>query len=505
VGKTSGRRDEGRAKKIYAYALKRDWKGRLGREPGRQLRARSGGYKAERWTEEEFGSIELYDNRLRDRLFEVAEDLFERPGTLIAEACEGSYAKTRAAYRFFGNKKVDMETLLKPHVEATAHRVQEHPVVLAVQDTTTLDYTGHPETKGLGPVNTQGDQAIGLLLHDTLGFTPEGVPLGVLDAQCWARDSAQAGKAKKRKKLPIEEKESMKWLNSYRAVAEVQKLCPDTMLVSVGDRESDIYELFHEATQDQEGPELLVRADRGRNRQVEGKSLWEKMADEPIAGYQEVEVPARGSRRRRTAKLAVHYGKVTLNCPAGKKLPSVDVWAVYVHEVEHSRRVREPLDWLLLTTVETTDFKQACERIQWYARRWNIEVFHRTLKSACRIEDRRLHHADSLKACLLIDMVISWRIYWLTIHGRQTPDIPCDAFLAEHEWQALCAYIHKEVPPVAPPLGKAILMIGSLGGHLGRKSDPPPGTVCMRKGLDYLHALASMFQICQTHEFPRPP
>jgi hypothetical protein len=139
---------------------------------------------------------------------------------------------------------------------------------LAVQDTTTLNYTAHPP-QGVGPINNSQNSAVGLVLHDTMAFTPEGTPLGLLNVQCWARDAAQAGKKYRRHQLPIEEKESLKWLVSYRAVSEAQKLCPGTMLISVGDREADLYELFHEAAQDPQGPRLLVRAERTRNRKVE--------------------------------------------------------------------------------------------------------------------------------------------------------------------------------------------------------------------------------------------
>jgi hypothetical protein len=504
VGETSGRRD-GVAKKIYVRPVQRAWKRKLCEEPERQLKLRGRGYSAEQWTEEEFGAIEVYDNRLRERVFQVAEDMFRRPGALIPEACNGSYAKARGAYRLFANEKIDMPTVMKPHVEATAGRVTEHKIVLAVQDTTTLNYTTHTATGGMGPINTKGDNGTGLILHDTVAFTPEGLPLGLLDVQCWARDPEEAGKSEKRRDLPIEEKESMKWLNSYRSVSEVQKLCSKTMLISVGDREADIHELFCERATRESGPHLLVRADRGRNRKIEGLTIWEKLVAEPVAGYQEIKVPGKGSRRGRTAKLAVHCAEVTLNSPKGKKLPKVCLWAIYVHEVEYGKDVKEPLDWMLLTTVPTTSFEDACERIRWYTCRWNIEVFHRTLKSACRIEDRRLYDADSLQACLAIDMVISWRIYWLTKQGRETPDVSCEVFLSEHEWQALCAYVKHDVPGEPPCLYDAMLMIGALGGHLGRKNDPPPGTVAMRKGLERLHDIAIAFHLKETLDAPRPP
>lgn len=158
------------------------------------------------------------------------------------------------AYRFFHNPKVTMDVVLNAHKEATIERIKQHRIVLASQDTTTLNYSTHPMTEGLGPIRNQDDTFVGLMLHDTLAFTEEGTPLGILDAQCWARDPQERGKRYRRHDLPIEQKESMKWLRSFRKVAEVQKLCPNTVLVSIGDRESDLYELFAEAVKDPGSP-----------------------------------------------------------------------------------------------------------------------------------------------------------------------------------------------------------------------------------------------------------
>jgi len=179
--------------------------------------------------------------------------------------------------------------------------------------------------------------------------------------------SDKAGKRHRRKELPIEEKESIKWLVSYRAVAGAQKLCSETMLVSVGDREADIYELFHEASQDPCNPKLLIRAERTRNRRVEGQELWQTMSAEPVAGLLDVAVPRRGSRPARTARLEVRSAQLVLRPPKNSKLQPVSVWAVYAREVGHGRAVKQPIDWMLLSTVKTEGFADACERLTWYS------------------------------------------------------------------------------------------------------------------------------------------
>lgn len=499
-GYSNGKRSTGK-KEIYVYPLRPDWQSTLGAEPEDRLVLR-GSVGEAGWVEEEFAGARVHDERLRRRLYTLAQDFFAQPGELIPQACRGSRAKSKAAYRFFGNELVDMQSLLKGHVEATAQRVGKHQVVLAVQDTTTLNYTAHPGTAGLGPINTKSDQAVGLILHDTMAFSSEGTPLGLLDVQCWARDPEEAGKKAQRKERPIEQKESVKWLRSYRALAEVQQLCPHTTLVSVGDREADLHELFHEAQQTPSGPKLLVRAERTRQRQVEAAEaeaheyLWEKMPAEPVAGHQEVHIPRNGSRAARTAKLEVRSASVTLRPPKDKELADVPMWAVYAREVDSPPEVTSPLQWMLLTTVAVSSFAQAVERLRWYALRWGIEVYHRVIKSGCRIEDRQLNSADRIESCLAIDLVVAWRIYWLTKQSRETPDIPCDVVLKEDEWKVLYASVRDEPPPSEPPsLRDAVRMIAKLGGFLGRKSDGDPGTTTLWRGLVRLDNIVIGYRI----------
>ena len=416
-------------KEIFVCPLCPDWREVLCQEAPRPLGSCPAPEAPADWAEAEFGRVAFYDERLKKRLYHVARDFYAQPGVLVPQACSGVEAEVKSAYRFFANSQVDMQILLRPHIEATVDRLGAHPVVLAVQDTTTLNYTPHAAAD-MGPIHTTQNEAAGLILHDTLAFDTAGVPLGLLDVQCWARDPETRDPSAPRHQRPIEDKESIKWLRSYDAVAEAQKLCPHTTLVSVGDREADLYELFDRARQDPSGPRLLVRAERSRSRRVEGEPevelLWEKMAAEPVAGYQEVFVARRGSRPARHARLRLQHANIELCPPRGSDLPPVPIWAVYATEVDPGPDVSAPLEWMLLTTVPVGSFDDAGERLRWYALRWGIEVYHRTLKSGCRIEDRRLATADRIEACLAIDMVVAWRVYLLTKQGRETPDVPCD-------------------------------------------------------------------------------
>jgi len=476
-------------KDIYVYPISSKWKQALCAEPKVELGSAPGMEAPADWTEEEFGRVQFFDERLKQRLFKLAADFFAQPGELIPQASNGSAAKIKAAYRFFENSNVDMQTLLRPHIESTIERLRSRPVVLAVQDSTTLTYTAHPP-EGAGPINTSQNSAVGLMVHDTMAFTPDGTPLGLLNVQCWGRDPEQAGKGQRRHQLPIEEKESVKWLVSYRAVADAQKICPDTMLVSIGDREADVYELFHEATQDMRGPKLLVRAERTRNRKVEQEGLWPRMNAEPVAGLLDVAVTRRGSRPARTARLQVRFASVVISPPGKSTLPPLSIWAVYAREVGCKADVKEPIDWMLLTTVRTESFEDACQRLNWYGRRWGIEVYHRILKSGCRIEDRRLADTDSLEPCLAIDLVVAWRVYWMTMAGREKPDTPCDQILSEEEWHVLSAWATGKIPATAPNAQQAMRWIGKMGGWLARGKQDNPGTTCMWRGLGRLPTMA---------------
>jgi len=332
-----------------------------------------------------------------------------------------------------------------------------------------------------------------------VAVTGDGTPLGVLDAQCWTRDPEDQDKKARRKDLPIEQKESMKWLRSFRRVAEVQKLCPDTTLVSVGDRESDIYELFAEAVKDSSGPGLLVRMSKASKRTVgENERLWDVMAGREVAGELKMHLPRSGSRKARDTVMDIRFSEITLNPPrrcADK--PSIRAWAVYILEQQQYVPGSSPVEWMLLTTVAVKNCADARKRVQWYTRRWGIEVYHRTLKSGCRLKDRQLGTADRLEACLGVDMVVAWRVYHLAMLGRETPDLPCTAFFKEEEWKALCCYVSKDPnPPDEPPtLGVAMRMVGAIGGHMGRKSDGPPGTQTLWRGLQRLDTATEMYVI----------
>jgi hypothetical protein len=503
VGSTCGRgrQDRNRAqgvsvKDLYLYPLQHDWRERLqglAPQPPSAQRARE---PAPDWAHEEFGTAKLGDARLAARLLSLARDFYAKPRAQIPQAC-GSRAKAKAAYRFLAHARTTMDAILQSHYEASCARVAAHPVVLAVQDTTSLNYNTQPAIENLGPIGSRADTWLGLMVHDTMAFTPEGLPLGLVDVQCWARDANAFGKKHWRKSLPIEAKESYKWLQSVQAAARLQARCPHSTVVSVGDREADIFELFDFARTLECAPRLLVRAEQNRKLAAEEHRLWTHMARQPIAGYRSLQVPRRANRPARVAKMAISYARVELTAPQRKgKLKPLTVWAVWAREIEAPANT-SALEWMLLTTCPVDCFEQATARIAWYSARWGIEVYHRTLKSGCQIETRQLGSADRIEACLAIDLVVAWRILHLTKLGREHPDVPCTAYFSELEWKALLTYINRSaiVPSEPPSLREATRLVATLGGFLGRKCDGEPGTQTLWLGLQRLDDLTAMYQI----------
>ena len=511
LGQTKGRGRQDRLcaaaktiKDIWVYPLRADCQttlqggdGTQATRAARQLAAKQRATPAAPtdWAEEEFGNSTLTDARLQSRLYTMARDFYARPTGNITQAC-ASRAKTKAAYRFLDHDETTLDTLLQPHFQATAARIQTERVVLAVQDTTSLNYTTHKATEGIGAIGTTVDGPQGLHLHSTLAFNTDGTPLGFVDVQCWARDAEDFGKKACRHRLPIEEKESFKWLKSYRAVAAVQADSPNTTLVSVGDREADIYALFAETLPHPEGPKLLVRAKTDRKLRDEQQLLWAKVQSLPAAGVQVLKIPRQGSRQKRDAHLTIRYAAVTLVAPNKRKGADIPIWAVLAEEQNAPAGVT-PLSWMLLTTMPVTHLAEAIERLKWYALRWGIEVFHRTLKSGCGVEKRQLQEADRLEACLAIDLVVAWRIYYLNKLGRETPDVPCSVVFEEAEWKALTVFTSKDrVAPATPPsLRVALRLVAGLGGFLGRKCDGEPGTQTLWIGLQRLADITATWRI----------
>ena len=500
VGHSAGRRD-GVPKAVWVRELEPDARQALRQGPAHVPRECPD--NPEHWAQAEFGALRIWDARLKRRACELAEDFFgHAQARSVTRRC-ADRAKTVAAYRFFSNPKISMYALLEAHREAAIERMRAHPVVLVPQDTTSLNYSAHPGTEGLGPIGTKLEGGpIGLMLHNSHAFTPQGVPLGVVSAECWARDPGEHGRQR-----PPDERESRKWLDAYQVLQDIAPRVPDTCLVSIGDREADLFELFALA-RDPKSPRLLVRACQGRRRKVSTEAgrlpLWEHMQALPVAGHTGVDIPRRGQLKGRSAQLSVRLGAVRIDPPkdkAGTAGAPIDLWAVHLLE-EDPPEGPQAVEWMLLTNVPTTSLDEALERARWYAARWGIEVFHRTLKTGCQLEDRQLGYAVRLENCLAIDLVVAWRIYHLTMLGRMDPQAPCTMFFRDPEWRALYSWYHHttQIPATPPTLRDATRWIAIKGGFQGRKSDGHPGAEVMWHGLQKLDVAIEMYLLYRPGE-----
>jgi hypothetical protein len=450
------------------------------------------------WARDEFAHAPLPDQRLVQRLITLATDFAQQPTAPIPQAC-GSWDKTKAAYRFFDNQAVQPQAILQAHVQATVQRMQPHPVVLCAQDTTTLNYSTHPQTRGLGPIGNNRDKTLGLFLHSTLALTPAGQPLGLLHAQSWARSRRHFGRSShQRNRTPRAQKESQKWLDSYTACQALAAQCPHTTLVNVADREGDLYDLFQQALVPTDTPRvhLLVRAQHNRQVAHPQKPLWDFLATRRVSARLKIKVPRKDGQPGRLATLVIRFTRVTLRPPCLKDdQPPLTLWAVEAREVRPPKGAT-PVCWRLLTTLPVETAEAAVEKVRWYAQRWQIEVIHKVLKSGCQVEQRQLETAARLQRVVLLDLIVAWRVLGLCKAGRETPDGLARDWLSADEWQALWCYVHERAqPPRRPPtLRQAVRWLAQLGGFLGRRRDGDPGPIVVWRGLHQLRAITAAWK-----------
>jgi hypothetical protein len=380
---------------------------------------------------------------------------------------QGDWPAVKGYYRLIDHPDpaaVTLATILQPHRAQTIRRMQGQRRVLCVHDGTDLDYTGLAQCAGLGVIGTNqtGAQSRGLHLHSTLALTGEGLPLGVLRAECRAPTPKPPPEARPRSAVPIEEKATFAWIQAQRDCVAVAQAMPQTRLLSVMDREADFFELFDEQRR-QPRVDLLVRAKHDRTLTGEAGHLFAAVRPAPVQTYVQVQIPrqsarpkrakqqARPPRLGRTATLAVRYQAVQLRPPPAHhaKAP-IALWVLHAVE-EHPPPGTPPVEWFLLTTLPLTTPAAALQCLRWYCLRWRIEDWHRVLKSGCRIEALAHETAGRLRRAIAINLVIAWRILLLTLLGRETPDLPAEVLFSDLELKVLEAYAKKN--DSGPPRG----------------------------------------------------
>jgi hypothetical protein len=466
------------------------------------------------WVIEEMKDVNLEDKRLNSRLGVILDQLGGHPTASIPAAC-GGYAETMAAYRFFDNDKAGFESILQSHIGATWRRIAQQAVVILAQDTTEVDFT-RPEQQMVGAGPLDGDSRRGALVHPMMGFTPDGTPLGTVYAEAWVRgDESPTPKSQrenKRKHTPIEEKESVRWVDALRHVRDLAEDVPQTQLVSVADSEADIYELFEESRGGPENLNWIVRACQNRALKKDEKyaktavnHLRERVLEEDVLFTHMITVRGRKAkvgcetrgrrqpRKSRQAQMEVRAARVTLRAPwrHDRKLADISINVVLVREVDPPAG-DTPVEWILLTSLPIDDIEQVLAVIQYYCVRWMIEVFFRVLKSGCRVEERRFEHIDRALSCLAVYLIVTWRTLYVCRLGREFPEISCEAIFEPAEWKSVYYVVHKRPPPTTPPtLREMVRMVAQLGGYIDRKRTDEPGPQTVWLGLQRTHDIAN--------------
>jgi hypothetical protein len=467
------------------------------------------------WASEELADVDLGDKRLNARLIGICDRFSESPESPINQACK-DWAETKAAYRFLQNENVEVCEVMEAHRLKTAERIKQYETVLAIQDTSYFIYTGHPETEGLGRISLKKGKSVekiysnGLIMHACLAVTTNGLPLGLLDQQICARQLRTEERIKEADVTPIEDKESYRWL---QALKNTKDITGDTQVVTVCDREADIYEFF--MLSDQIKSPVLVRAkcDRAVNKpskcaEKDVVKLWDHMNKQSAAGTITVEIPSKRktphgkAQSARIATLTIKFGSFIFNPPRNnikhktQELPDINMHAVYVYEANSPEGV-EPVEWMLLTNLTVSNFAEACEKVRWYCLRWRIEMYFKILKSGFHVEECRLGHAERLTRYLTIMSIVAWRLFMITLIARTDPKISCTNLLADYEWKVLYLKVNKikTLPKEVPTMGEVVIWIARLGGFLARKGDGHPGTITLWRGWKRLADLTEGWNI----------
>jgi hypothetical protein len=464
------------------------------------------------WVIEETKTADLNDERLNKRLRLILAQFSERPTASIPAAC-GGCAELNAAYRFCDNEKVGFENVLQPHVDSTWLRITAQPVVLMVNDTTEIDLTRpQQQVEGAGPLDRNSRR--GALLHGMHAFTPDGTPLGTVDALPWARDDKPklASQTRgERAATPIEEKESFRWLLCLRHARAEANRCPTTRIVYMADSEADIYEVIAEGTEEPCTVDWIIRScqDRALVDDDEERFVLDYLRAELLASQvlyehnisirgREAKVACEDRGRRqprlsREAVVEVRAARVTLRAPEKRagQLPDVTVNAVLVSEKDPPEGDMA-VEWLLLTSLPIATSDQVKLIIEYYCARWLIEILFRILKSGCRVEKRRFETLDRQLTCLAVYLIVAWRTLLVCRLGRSCPEISCEAIFTPGEWRSVYRVVKRKEPPKeAPKLQEMVRLVAQLGGYVNKKDredEPGPQTVWL--GLQRLHDIA---------------
>jgi hypothetical protein len=281
----------------------------------------------------------------------------------------------------------------------------------------------------------------------------------------------------------LKRKESIRWLENVRQASEL--LGDPGRCVHIGDRASDIYELFCLARE--LGTHFVVRTCVDRLAGDGQTTVTAEMKRSEVRGLHPVEVRnIRGETA--TAILEMRFRRILVRPPRDKEksYPELVLTAIYAQE-RGTPKGRERINWKLLTDLPVRSCLDAIEKLEWYAQRWKIETFHKILKSGCRAEESKLRTAERLVNLIAILCILSWRIFWITMLNRTSPSAsPDEAFTALDQYLLDELIPNKTPEPAAPSVAHYVIKLARPGGYLARAHDRPPGNTVIGRGLSRL-------------------
>lgn len=456
--------------------------------------------------EEDFSTIELGDIRRRKRVIKGMTCMLKNPGKNVCEQNEG-WSESKAFYRMLGNKEVSAQRLQESHFTGTLSRARasDESVFLAIQDTTSLNFSKRMDLDGLGSIGGK-EKSKGLLVHSTLMLGGKsGEAYGLLGSKIYGRDAQKSKNqsASARNRQRIEEKESYRWLESFELAKQAKDQLgkENVKVISVADREADIYELLVQAQHYREaGVGLLVRSRHNRSLESKKECLWEHLSKSVKQANVRLPIATKSTHKQKEVEFEVRFRSVELSVPRDKRkyLKMTEPAKLSIVELKSVNR-DEQIRWRLLTSEPVDSVEQACQIAKWYALRWQIEVMFRILKSGCKVENRQMRSMKTMKPMITMDLITACYLLSIITGSRAHRERRADYWLSENEQKALCAFVnHKITENQYLSIHDAVQYIAKLGGYLGRKSDPPAGPQLLWQGLQKLTSITQAWVIFST-------
>jgi hypothetical protein len=443
------------------------------------------------WADQTFGDAKLGDARRTARLVKVGAQAAARPAGRLTRVFERGAAR-EAAFRLVENDNVDASEIARASHRATARRCTPESMVYVPIDSTSLCLVDKQQKK-FGRIGPKTTVHRGIHATSALAVDMQGKTLGTTALRFWVHSGERAPRWQFDKRLP-HERESSLWNRAVEDTLEVlQQQAPGCVPWFQMDRAADFADVLRLAYE----KSLLITVRAAYDRAIESgpqyTTLWPRMKQEPVLGYKQIRLPAREHRLARIVELAVRAKKLRFRVadPVTRRRKHwVELYAVYVVESEQRE---DAIEWMLWTTYPVQSFHDACRVITGYTMRWRIEDYHRAWKKGCcDIESSQLRSVSALQRWSAITAPVAARAEHLKHLSRTEPERDALLELSRDEIDAaiILTGTKKHCIGDALTLQQAVWLVAQVGGYMNRRSDGPPGSQTIARGLEYVAATA---------------